>query len=485
MFRKILRYVMCSLVLLVCLGMNDEVRAATTFANGADVSWVPAMEANGYVWYDQYGVKKDVLSILKDDFGVNAVRLRVFVNPSGDIGNGWCDKANTIAMAKRAKALGLDVMIDFHYSDTWADPANQKIPAAWSSYSFEQLMNTVYNYTYDVMSSLASENIYPKWVQVGNETNNGMLWDYGKATNNMKNFAWLINCGYDAVKAVSPNSKVIVHLANGNDNALYTWMFDGLVNNGAKFDVIGMSLYPSTSNWSTLTAQTLTNMNSMISRYNKEIMICEVGMDYASPDIVQTFLADMVSKVKSLSNSKGLGVFYWEPAAYPGFNGGYNLGACDSNGKFTSALKGFGTSTIPTYSGYYKLLNRSSNKCLDSLGSTTNGTDVGQWESGSSYNQQWQLVHVESGYYKILCRNGNIALDSLGRSSDGNNVGLWQEGTSYNQQWKIVDQGNGYVKFINRVSGKCLDTGGLSNNGDSVQMWYDNASYNQQWKLVS
>lgn len=340
MMKRVMHYIMCSLFLLVCFGMSSNVQAAT-FAKGADVSWVPAMESKGYVWYDKYGVRKDVLSILKDDFGINAIRLRVFVNPSGDIGSGWCDKANTLNMAKRANALGMDVMIDFHYSDTWADPANQKIPAAWSGYDFNQLMTAVYNYTYDVMRSLTQSGVYPKWVQVGNETNNGMLWEYGRASSNMKNFAWLINCGYDAVKKVSPNTKVIVHLANGDNNTLYKWMFDGLRNNGAKYDVIGMSLYPSTSNWQTLANNTYNNMQSMVARYGKEVMLCEIGIDYASPDIAKAFVKEMNNKVKAVSNSKGLGVFYWEPEAYPDFNGGYKLGACNNNGRFTVALEGF------------------------------------------------------------------------------------------------------------------------------------------------
>lgn len=319
-------------------GIRTE--AATSFAYGADVSWVPAMEYSGYKWYHSNGQQDDVLKILKNDYGVNSVRLRVFVNPSGDVGNGWCDKANTIAMAKRAKALGMRVMIDFHYSDSWADPGQQTIPKAWSGYTFEQLMTCVYNFTYDVMSGLKSVGVTPEWVQIGNETNDGMLWNYGKASSNMKNFAWLINCGYDAVKAVSSSTKVIVHLANGNDNSVFTWMFDGLVNNGAKFDVIGMSLYPSTSNWSSMTSATLSNMQKMVSRYGKQIMICEVGMDNTAASTSKKFVKDMVTKVKSLSNSAGLGVFYWEPEAYPGFNG-YTLGACSSNGKFTSALEGF------------------------------------------------------------------------------------------------------------------------------------------------
>jgi len=137
-------------------------------------------------------------------------------------------------------------MINFHYSDSWADRETNKT-GSMAKYDFNGLMKAVYDYTYDVMSALKANGITPEWVQVGNETNNGMLWEDGKATNSMRNFAWLINCGYDAVKAVSPETKVIVHIANGYDNALYRWIFDGITANGARFDVIGMSLYPTAS----------------------------------------------------------------------------------------------------------------------------------------------------------------------------------------------------------------------------------------------
>ncbi len=319
---------------------GQPVTQAATFAKGADISWIPGMESLGYKWYNKAGVQKDPLTILKEDFGINAARIRVFVNPSKDAGNGLCDKAATIKLAKRAKALGMSIMIDFHYSDSWADPGQQNKPAAWKSYTFEQLMTAVYNHTLDVMNGLKAEGIYPEWVQVGNETNDGMLWNEGKASVNMKNFAWFINCGYDAVKAVSSSTKVIVHMANGDNNTIYRWLFDGITKNGAKFDVIGMSLYGTTSNWSTLSSQCLTNMKDMVSRYGKEVMLCEIGMSYDQGATAKTFISTMVKNVKSLSNSKGLGVFYWEPCAFPGFNS-YNMGAWNSNGKPTVALEGF------------------------------------------------------------------------------------------------------------------------------------------------
>jgi arabinogalactan endo-1,4-beta-galactosidase len=156
----------------------------------------------------------------------------------------------------------------------------------------------------------------------------------------MSNFAKLVNAGYDAVKFVSSTSKVIVHISNGYDNALFRWMFDGLKSNGAKWDVIGMSLYPTASNWSTLNAQCLANMNDMVSRYDKEVMIVEVGMSWDQASACNSFLSDLITKTKSVTNGKGLGVFYWEPESYNNWQG-YTLGAFDNSGKPTVALNAF------------------------------------------------------------------------------------------------------------------------------------------------
>ena len=175
---------------------------------------------------------------------------------------------------------------------------------------------------------------------MGNETNDGLLWPEGKASTNMANFAQLVNAGYDAVKAVFPSAKVIVHVSNGFDNSLFRWLFDGLSNNGGKFDVIGMSLYPSPVNWQTMNTQCLVNMNDMVVRYGKEVMVVEVGMSWDKPSECGSFLSDLVTKTKSVTNGKGLGVLYWEPQAYNNWNG-YTLGAFDNSGKPTTALSVF------------------------------------------------------------------------------------------------------------------------------------------------
>jgi arabinogalactan endo-1,4-beta-galactosidase len=243
-------------------------------------------------------------------------------------------------MATRAKSKGFRIMIDFHYSDSWADPGQQTKPAAWSKLTFASLVSAVSSHTTDVLNALKANGVTPEWVQVGNETNDGMLWEDGRASTNMKNFATLVNAGYDAVKAVSASTKVIVHISNGYDNSLFRWMFDGLKSNGGKWDVIGMSLYPTKANWSSLNSQCLTNMQDMVSRYGKQVMVVEVGMEQRAATDCKNFLIDIMNKNSSLPNGAGLGVFYWEPQNYNKWSG-YTKGAFDSSGKPSVAMDAF------------------------------------------------------------------------------------------------------------------------------------------------
>ena len=229
-------------------------------------------------------------------------------------------------MAQRASNMGFDVMIDFHMSDTWADPGHQTKPAAWAAHSFSQLQTDVYNHVQDVLDTLKSVGVTPKWVQIGNETNDGMLWEDGRASKNMSNFAALIKSGYNAVKDVDSTIQVIVHLSNGHDNSLYTWIFNGLRNNGAKWDIIGMSVYPYWANlpWADDNSKSLANMKDLIARYQTKVMVCEAGYDYDQPVEANHYLLDLIAKTKSVG---GLGVFYWEPESYNWK--GYSLGAWD------------------------------------------------------------------------------------------------------------------------------------------------------------
>jgi arabinogalactan endo-1,4-beta-galactosidase len=317
----------------------DSVPKTTTdtsfFAYGADVGWLTQMESAGYKFYNNNGVQQDCMQILKDK-GINSIRLRVWVNPA----DGWNGQADVVAKAVRAKNLGLSVMIDFHYSDTWADPGHQTKPAAWANDGIAQLDSDVYRHTSTVLTALRSAGVTPLWVQVGNETDNGMLWNDGMATASMGNFASLISSGYNAVKAVFSTAKVIVHISGGFDNSRFRFIFDGLRTNGAKYDVIGMSLYPDYpggGNWSALDSECLANMQDMTTRYGKQIMISEVGMDVNAPATGKSFLADIIAKSKSV---KGLGVFYWEPESYNNWQG-WPGAAFDSTGRPTVAMDAF------------------------------------------------------------------------------------------------------------------------------------------------
>ncbi len=309
----------------------------TGFAKGADIGWLTEMEAAGRKFYSVAGVETEGIALLKS-LGMNTIRLRVWVNPSPS----WNNAADVVAKAVRAKNLGMRVMINFHYSDSWADPGQQTKPAAWASLSFANLKTALATHTKEVLNQLKTAGVTPEWVQVGNETNDGMLWPDGKASTNMANYAQLVNAGYDAAKEVFPTTKVIVHVSNGWDNGLFRWNIGGLITNGAKMDVIGMSLYPTyvAAGWAAANQQCLTNMNDMITRYSKEVMIVEVGMPWDDAANCKLFISDLITKVKSIPNQKGLGVLYWEPQSYNNWKG-YTLGAFDNSGKPTVAMEAF------------------------------------------------------------------------------------------------------------------------------------------------
>jgi arabinogalactan endo-1,4-beta-galactosidase len=328
---------------LVSCGLNtatNTVIQSSAFAKGADVGWITEMEAAGIQFYNNNGVPTECLQLLKDK-GINAIRLRAWVNPA----EGWNNTKDVVLKSKRAKELGMKLMIDFHYSDTWADPAHQPIPKAWIGMPYEEMRSALHSYTKGVMDTLKRNGINPEWVQIGNETNDGMLWETGKASKSMKQFAGFIQAGYAAVKSVSSTTQVVVHLANGHDNALFRWMFDGLKANGATWDIIGMSLYPywapdGIDGWAAANSKCETNMNDMIARYDTPVMIVEVGMPANQPEKSKAFLTDIIKKTRGIPNGKGLGVFYWEPQCYKKWKG-YELGAFDERGRPSVAMDAF------------------------------------------------------------------------------------------------------------------------------------------------
>ncbi|GAB1822598.1 glycoside hydrolase family 53 protein [Herbidospora sp. RD11066] len=300
---------------------------------GADVSSLAKSEAYGGVYRDANGRRGDALRIMQQA-GVSHIRLKVWVNPA----DGYNDKAHVVAVAKRAKALGLKVLVDFHYSDSWADPGKQNKPAAWAALPYDQLKQAVYDHTFDVLNTMKRQGATADLVQVGNELNGGLLWPDGQYTD-WPGMAGLLNAGYDAVKAVSRNTKVILHLANGGDNGLYRWWFDNAATHGIRYDVIGLSYYPY---WHGTLDAFQANLNDVATRYGKPVVVAETAYPFttadkdgweniilsaepypgypATPQGQVAFVKKMYDIIRAVPNGLGLGLFYWE-ATWTGVRG--------------------------------------------------------------------------------------------------------------------------------------------------------------------
>lgn len=301
----------------------------TEFARGADVSWITELEQKGYTFANQAGVEKECMTLLRDDCGVNAIRLRVWVNPA----NGYNNIADVTVKARRAHNLGLRIMIDFHFSDTWADPGAQVTPAAWADMNLDNLKKAMTSHINEMLTSLDVLGIEPEWVQIGNETRGGMMYPLGTAD---AHFADLVDCGNTAVKAVFPEAKTIVHIDCGDQLGLYTYIFDKLKNAGTHYDMIGMSLYPDPSNWKSTVDKCIANISTLNSRYGKRLVISEIGMDYREEEAADGMMRAMV---KGCADSNVVdGIFWWEPESPA--EEGYMKG-CFKDGMPTKALDAF------------------------------------------------------------------------------------------------------------------------------------------------
>lgn len=306
-----------------------------TFAKGADVSWVTEFESQGVKFKNAAGSETELMKLLRDDCGVNSIRLRVWVNPT----EGWCNAEDVLIKARRANKLGMRVMIDFHFSDWWADPAQQNIPAAWADMTLDEVKGAMTEHVNSVLTLLKKNGIEPEWVQIGNETRTGMMWPLGSLDNG-DNFAQMISTGYDAVKAVFPEALVIVHCDRGDNQWYYDNLFGKLQQQGAKYDMIGMSLYPhyvddGKADWKTVVANCMANITYVQQKYGKPVMIVEIGHPADKAEEAAELLQTVVDGCRERDVK---GVFWWEPEAY---TNGYGLGCFDTNGTPTVALNAF------------------------------------------------------------------------------------------------------------------------------------------------
>ena len=291
------------------------------FARGADVSWLSEMEQNGKTFRKADGTQADLFDVLKD-CGINSIRLRVWVDPPG----GWSGKEDMVKLAVRAAKAGMALMVDFHYSDFFADPSRQTPPSAWSSdiNDLDKLCARVKAHTTDVLEALKEAGVTPAWIQVGNETRNGMLWPAGQLwnasgnlPNGRKSFARLYNTGYEAAKAVFPNALVMPHLNNAYEDN--DWWFREIKEAGGKFDAIALSHYPQAETQYTPAQYNQKAIDGIQALYNTckvPVFVSEVGVKPARADAASV-LKSFMDEVKKISGCKG--VFYWEPEVYGGW----------------------------------------------------------------------------------------------------------------------------------------------------------------------
>jgi arabinogalactan endo-1,4-beta-galactosidase len=291
---------------------------------GADVSSLQHALDLGAKYYDENGSQDDPLQILKDH-GVNYIRLRVWVNPS----NGYNNKFRVIQFAPSISSRNMKLLINLHYSDTWADPDHQAKPAAWAAHPFDQLQADVYDYTYDVCGSLKSAGVTPNMVQIGNEINSGMLLPDG-STSNWSNLAALLKQGYNAVKACSPSIQVMLHIANAGDKTGVLQWFENAKSHGVEWDVTGLSYY---SYWHGTTSAMTNTVKEMMSSYGKPVIIAETAYPFTLSEnddeknvvhsesqlpldypVAPAGQASNLESVMDAARSGGAtGIFYWEP----------------------------------------------------------------------------------------------------------------------------------------------------------------------------
>ena len=317
------------------------------FVKGMDLSTLLELERCGAKYYDN-GEERDLLAIMKS-YDVDTIRIRLWNDLWSETGEsygaGENDLKTSLEIAKRVTAAGFGVLLNFHYSDFWADPGKQIKPKAWADYGVKELEQAVYDYTLESMQTFLDAGVNITMVQVGNELSNGLLWPEGKVPN-YDNIATFVNAGIRAVRKADATIPVMIHLDNGGNNALYREWFDNFTKRGEDFEIIGLSYYPF---WHGSLQMLNDNMNDIAERYGKDLVIAEVSMGYTMEDyknyeklsdeerkgyatrpaLVEKieypmtkqgqydFMEDFLNRISHIKGGKGKGFFYWEPAWIP------------------------------------------------------------------------------------------------------------------------------------------------------------------------
>jgi arabinogalactan endo-1,4-beta-galactosidase len=333
MIKKLLLF--CYIILLTACHTDDAAQQDPSdlapFYKGMDLSFLPENEQLGVVFKDENDRNiTDNYDYLASR-GVNLIRIRLWVSSS----NASYSLENLKAQVLQVKAAGMDYLLDFHYSDTWADPGSQEIPFIWLHQTDQELLTTVSDYTTQVLLELKNQGTEPAIVQIGNETNNGLLWPIGQIYNgsveNFDTYIMITNAAIHAVRSVSPESQIMIHRAGIADSSYF---FDQLNIRNVDFDIAGLSYYPW---WHGMNVSTAENeLNSFARSVTQKIMIVETAYPFtlswndnlnniiglnnqvstgfpATPAGQRNFMMRIHNMVKNLPNEQGLGYCYWAP----------------------------------------------------------------------------------------------------------------------------------------------------------------------------
>lgn len=383
-------------------GLSDD------FIMGMDASCVPALEACGVKYYDFDGNEKDVFQILSEN-GINYIRVRVWNDPFDANGNGYgggnCDIDNAVAIGQRATRYGMKLLVDFHYSDFWADPAKQMCPKAWVGMSIDEKSDALYKYTVECLEKLVAAGVDVGMVQVGNETNGALCGEKSSSLGGWKNITRLLSAGSAAVREVCPNALVAVHFANPEKLGTYETYGKNLDYYGVDYDVFASSYYPF---WHGTLENLEGVLSDIVNKYGKKVMVAETSYAYTPVDtdhfgntigegdgMVRSYpytvqgQADLVSDViRTVAGIEGgIGVFYWE--------GTWISVGGDSYEENLELWEKHGAGWATSYAGEY------------------DPNDAGKWYGGSAVDNQAMFRAsgrpIESLKVFALVREGNIS----------------------------------------------------------------------------
>lgn len=448
----------CLPFFIAALLLSSSFAQTKEFIKGADISWLQEIEAGGGVFRER-GSIKDPFFLLKEH-GFNYIRLRIWHTPD----NGINGLDSTLIMARRIKKAGLKFLLDFHFSDWWADPGTQTKPKAWNGVPFVVLKDSIHNYVRDVFSALKKQNTLPQMVQFGNEIICGMLWPDGYVCGNTnQSFQWsqftdlLISADAGMKEVLAPTDSVLkmVHIDRGGDYSGSKWFFDNLNTYTVEYDIIGLSFYPW---WHGSLENFKSNISQLEARYKKEIIIAEIAYPFTlqnfdsdknivwtssqlQPDYPATvdgqfaFLSEVLQSVKSVPNNRGRGIFYWEPAAVtsPKWGSAWeNLALFGIDGEVLYSIKAFentpnkivthsGTGNIsfslsaypnpfnPTTTISYQLVEKNYTmlKVYDILGREI-ALLVNRKQDAGNYSVQFDAKNLSGGMYFYQLQSGNF-----------------------------------------------------------------------------